>query len=144
MPIHPPLEMLQLMCSLEVSLHSSTVRGDKAALAHILHADFVEIDRSGQRTTKAQMLAHLLSQSTHPVVWSQGFELAMPSYSVALLSYQSAHVAQHGALAQHAQRSSLWQFADDSWQLRFHQATACTPFSKTETASAPVLQYQAH
>jgi hypothetical protein len=130
MPHHPPQALLQLMCSLEISLHESTVRADKLRLAQLLHDDFVEIGRSGQRYNKAQMLAYLLAQTQHPMIWSQGFELTMPAYSVALLTYQSAQVLAQGELAQHSQRSSLWQFAETGWQLRHHQGTPCTAFAK--------------
>jgi hypothetical protein len=139
MPNHPPKELLQLMCSLEISLHESTIRGDKLRLDQLLHDDFAEIGRSGQRYNKAQMLTHLLAQTSHPVIWSQGFELAMPSYSVALLTYQSAHVVAQGALAMHSQRSSMWQYTENSWQLRFHQGTPCAAFTKNDAAPVATL-----
>ncbi len=127
------------MCSLEISLHESTIRGDKLRLDQLLHDDFAEIGRSGQRYNKAQMLAHLLTQTSHPVIWSQGFELVMPSYSVALLTYQSAHVGAQGVLAMHSQRSSMWQYTENSWQLRFHQGTPCAAFTKNDAAPVATL-----
>ncbi len=140
---NPPQALLQLICSLELSLHQHTVRADKAKLLKLLHPDFVEIGRSGQRYTHAQMFAHLLEQRVHAVVWSQDFALTMPSYSVALLTYRSAHVEGRGELSLHSQRSSLWQFTDGSWQLRFHQGTACPAFARNDTAPQAALQEHA-
>jgi hypothetical protein len=140
MPTKPPLEMLKLICSLEVSLHDSTVRGDKLQLSQLLHHEFTEIGRSGQRYDKAQIMALLLAEIDHPAVWSQDFELSMPAYSVALLTYKSARLDVDNELSLHAHRSSMWQFTEGLWQMRFHQATPCAPFAENEAASIAVLE----
>jgi hypothetical protein len=140
MPTKPPLEMRQLICSLEVSLHDSAVRGDKLQLAKLLHHEFVEIGRSGQRYNKAQIVTLLLEETEPSAVWSQDFELSMPAYSVGLLTYKSARLDAHNALSLHAHRSSMWQFTEGLWQMRFHQATPCAPFAKNEAGSAAALE----
>ncbi len=140
MPINPPHEILQLICGLELRLHDSTVRGDKLQLAKLLHHEFLEIGRSGQRYNKAQIMAPLLAETEHSKVWSQDFELCMPAYSVALLTYKSARLDAHKELSLHAHRSSMWQFTEGLWQIRFHQGTPCAPFAKNEAASAAALE----
>jgi hypothetical protein len=140
MPTKPPLEMLKLICSLELSLLDSTVRGDKLQLSQLLHHEFTEIGRSGQRYDKAQIIALLLAETERCAVWSQDFELSMPAYSVALLTYKSARLDMDNALSLHAHRSSMWQFTEGLWQMRFHQATPCAPFAKNEAASAAALE----
>jgi hypothetical protein len=131
MPNHPPLEMLKLFCSYEMNLHNSSVRSDKAQLQKLLHADFMEVSRSGQCLGKASFIEQLLASKAHPAIWAQDFELSMPSYSVAQLVYRSAQ-AQDSALRQHEVRSSLWQLTEVGWQLRLHQATPCEAFAKAK------------
>jgi hypothetical protein len=140
MPIKPPLEMRKLICSLEVSLHDSDVRNDKQQLGKLLHHDFVEIGRSGQRYNKAQIVALLLAETERCDVWAQDFELSMPAYSVALLTYKSARPDAHKELSLHAHRSSMWQFSEGLWQMRFHQATPCAPFAQNAAASLAALE----
>jgi hypothetical protein len=130
MSITPPPEMLEMIRGLEVSLHQSTVRCDPAQLQALLHPDFAEIGRSGQSYNKAQMMQHLAKQDhDQPAIWSQNYTLAMPAYSVALLTYQSAQMQADESVTHHAARSSLWQLTDAGWQLRFHQATAVPTFA---------------
>jgi hypothetical protein len=130
MSITPPSEMLELITGLEVSLHHSAVRCYAVQLKALLHPDFAEIGRSGHSYNKAQMIEHLAKQShDQHTVWSQNFTLAMPAYSVALLTYQSAQMQADESVTHHAARSSLWQLTDAGWQLRFHQATAVPTFA---------------
>jgi hypothetical protein len=139
-PSTPSPALLQLIRSLEISLHQPSVRIDRAQLDKLLHTDFVELGRSGQRYTKAGALELLLLESTHSVIWSQDFELALPAYSVALLTYKSAHIDEHSELSRHALRSSLWQYAEAGWQLRFHQATPTEAFAKDRDLTAPLAE----
>ena len=127
------------MCSLETGLHSPAVRTDKAQLEKLLHADFFEIGRSGTSYHRNDIIAQLLGQKNHAVIWAQDFALSMPAYSVALLVYKSAHVNAQGELTMHAQRSSMWQYDELGWQMRFHQGTPTAAFTKNETTAASTL-----
>ncbi len=137
--------MLQLIRSLEISLHQNGVRNDAAQLQALLHDDFMEIGRSGHSYNKAQMIAHLTQSSphaaqssphtaqgsTHTAVWAQDFKLTMPAYSVALLTYHSAQTDADDQLTLCTARSSLWQLADTGWQLLFHQGTPVPEFERS-------------
>lgn len=127
------------MCSLETSLHARGVRTDKAQLNTLLHADFVEIGRSGTHYQRADIIAQLLGQQNHADIWSQDFALSMPAYSVALLTYKSAHLDPQGQLSMHTHRSSMWQYDELGWQLRFHQGTPTAAFAKNNTTTASKL-----
>jgi hypothetical protein len=137
--VQPSPALLQLMCSLETSLHAPTVRGDKAQLEKLLHADFFEIGRSGTSYRRGDIIAQLVSQADPATIWAQDFALSMPAYSVALLVYKSAHINGQGELTMHAQRSSMWQYDELGWQLRFHQGTPTVAFAKDETTAASTL-----
>jgi hypothetical protein len=137
--VQPSPALLQLMCSLETGLHSPAVRADKAQLEKLLHADFFEIGRSGTSYRRADIIKQLVGQKGDAVIWSQDFALSMPAYSVALLVYKSAHINAQGELTMHAQRSSMWQYDDLGWQMRFHQGTPTAAFTKNETTAASKL-----
>jgi hypothetical protein len=137
--VQPSPALLQLMCSLETRLHAPAVRADKAQLEKLLHADFFEIGRSGTSYQRAGIIEQLLTQKTHATIWAQDFALSMPGYSVALLVYKSAHINAQGELTMHAQRSSMWQYDELGWQMRFHQGTPTAAFTKNETTAASNL-----
>ncbi len=137
--VQPSPALLQLICSLETNLHAPGVRADKAQLEKLLHADFFEIGRSGTSYKRAEIIAQLVRQTDHATIWAQDFSLSMPAYSVALLAYKSAHINARGELTMHAQRSSMWQYDAQGWQMRFHQGTPTAAFTKNETTAASTL-----
>jgi hypothetical protein len=137
--VQPSPALLQLMCSLETRLHLPKVRASKVELENLLHADFFEIGRSGTSYRRADIIKQLVSQKGDAVIWAQDFALSMPAYSVALLVYKSAHLGADGELTMHAQRSSMWQYDELGWQLRFHQGTPTAAFTKNETTAASAL-----
>jgi len=79
--------------SLEVELHSPAARKSRDRLNALLHADYLELGRSGRRYTKANVLPD-------------------------------------GAHERHTLRTSIWQWTEQGWQMRFHQGTPtqfCSP-----------------
>jgi hypothetical protein len=141
---NPSEQLLELISSLEISLHQPAVRCDTGRLQALLHPDFVEVGRSGQSYNKGQMVQHLVQESLSTAIWSQDFKLVMPAFSVALLTYQSAHIGTEGQLTHHAARSSLWQFTDMGWQLRFHQGTPVAAFIPNDNQTALLVQQHTH
>jgi len=121
-------DLLAMLRDLEVALHQPEVRRDPARLDELLHDGFSEIGRSGRIYDKAGMLRELPKATTSRTVWSQEFKVALIAEGVALLTYRSAAVDEHGTLSRPALRSSLWQRTHDGWQLRFHQSTPTIAF----------------
>jgi hypothetical protein len=120
--------LLLLLRSLEVELHRPAARSDAARLDAVLHADFIEIGRSGRRYSKASIVARLTEEAEHAVVVSDRFELRVLGADLALLNYRSAHACADGTLERATLRSSLWERGAEGWQMRFHQGTATDPF----------------
>jgi hypothetical protein len=120
--------LLPLLQSLEIELHRPVARSDAARLDALLHADFIEIGRSGRRYSKADIIARLVEEATHAIVVSDRFELRVLSDDLALLNYRSAHACADGTLERATLRSSLWERGAEGWQMRFHQGTATDPF----------------
>ncbi|UAA40082.1 hypothetical protein KIH87_06950 [Paraneptunicella aestuarii] len=128
---------------LEVSLHQPDVRSNPIKLEALLHPEFQEIGRSGNRYNRVAIMALLLddvdeSESEKDVTLvSKNFAFALLSPSLVQVTYKSAEKVLNRAqdsreeeLINIAYRSSLWQRADaidqgkaEQWQVRFHQGT---------------------
>jgi len=122
--------LLATLKGLEVALHRPEVRGNPEKLEGLLHPDFREFGRSGRVYTRAEILAEVSAQQPADEIWSQDFQVEPLAEGLALLTYKSAHVDEKGELVRHTLRSSLWQFAERGWRMRFHQGTATEAFQR--------------
>jgi hypothetical protein len=119
-PILPNLAEIQ---ALEVELQRGAARKSYARLNALLQADFLEFGSSGRRYTKSEILNMLPLEESPADVWSENFELQMLGPGVALLTYLSAHASPDGTRERNTLRSSIWQWTEHGWQIRFHQGT---------------------
>lgn len=108
---------------LEEELHHTETRRNHARLESLLHADFVELGRSGRVYTRSQVLEELAHAAELPRIHAQDYALAQLGEDVALLTYRSARMGEDGALQRHTLRASLWVRTERGWQARFHQGT---------------------
>lgn len=108
--------------NLEKELHDPSVRRNPERLNQLLHDSFLEIGRSGEVYDKAQILNSINTEPVH-TVWSDGYTSQKISDGVVLLTYRTAHIGLDNELSRFTLRSSLWEKAGSSWQLRFHQGT---------------------
>ncbi|NKB35481.1 MAG: DUF4440 domain-containing protein [Pseudomonadales bacterium] len=114
--------ILERLVSLETELHLNSTRNNPSRLLELLHADFIEIGRSGKRYTRDDILLELEGEAELPEIHSSAFELQQLGNSFYLLTYVSAH---HGSeLHRFTRRASLWINKNGSWVLRYHQGTA--------------------
>ncbi|MFS7160690.1 DUF4440 domain-containing protein [Serratia proteamaculans] len=120
-------ELLVVIQSLEVKLHQPATRSDLAAVSELLHEDFEEIGRSGQRYDKPQTLAALQMESDSAKIFADGFKLAAIAEGSVLLTYRSYQRSADGGVARCTLRSSIWLLTSEDngsrWQMRFHQGT---------------------
>ncbi|WP_445083050.1 nuclear transport factor 2 family protein [Candidatus Nitrotoga sp. BS] len=123
-------DLLNSLRALEVSLHKPETRGDPNELGHHLHQRFREFGRSGATYTREQTLEEFSSEPQAYHVWSQEFQLQLLSQDIALLTYRSAHIESDGQLTRHTNRSSVWQYLEGRWLLRFHQGTPTSAFTQ--------------
>jgi hypothetical protein len=128
----PPQDalLLQQLQALEVELHRPAARRDAARLNALLHADYLEVGRSGNAYTKAEILLRLPVEAHGATIVADGFALRRLADDVALLTYRSAHVLGDGVLERFTRRASVWQRIGVSWQMRFHQGTPTAPFER--------------
>ena len=123
--------LLEPLAALEMRVLLAADRGDSPALQALLHPDFQEIGRSGQRYDLAQILALIggLKPPAVPGVGAEGFALSALGEGWAQLVYRCWQTdPDQGTACRHAWRSSLWLQGPAGWLLRFHQATPCPPF----------------
>ncbi|MBB5019312.1 hypothetical protein HNQ59_002610 [Chitinivorax tropicus] len=132
MPSH-----VETLIALECSLHEPQIRCSAERLGARLHEQFREFGRSGAVYNRLSILAQVANADVQPTIWAQDFALETLSDDLALLTYRSAHIDQNGQLHRHTNRSSLWQWTDDGWQMRFHQGTPTEAFEKKTTEIGP-------
>ena len=118
---------------LETELHRVATRQNRARLEELLHADFVELARTGRRYSRQEVLEEFApGGAVLEDVHSDQFELRKLSPGCALLIYRSAHKRSNGELHRFTLRSSVWVTTERGWQMLFHQGTAA------EAAAAPL------
>lgn len=118
-------ELLALVCSLEIRLHKRATRNNVQQVETLLHEEFEEIGRSGQRYDKAQTLADLAKEENDLDIEAADFQLVELSENTMLLTYKTVQRDDAGDMRKRTLRSSIWQKSPSSgcWQLRFHQGT---------------------
>lgn len=120
------------LIALERLLHGLEVRKNRVMLEELLHPCFKEFGRSGLVYSRSTVIDALLAADEHPDVWSQDFEIAVMDERAVLLTYRSAHIDRSGELTRHTNRSSVWRYLEDRWQMWFHQGTPTEGFAKTD------------
>jgi hypothetical protein len=124
------IDTFQILRKQEVSLHQPELRSDRDQVDRLLHESFFEFGQSGQMYTKAEILEVLSAESSEEAIYSGDYSLTMIEDGVALLTYKSAQINANGELSRYTLRSSLWQYTEPGWQMRFHQGTATNAFEK--------------
>ncbi|MBW4579464.1 MAG: nuclear transport factor 2 family protein [Tildeniella nuda ZEHNDER 1965/U140] len=127
------MSLLSTLCQLECELHQPKCRGDRERLIQLLAPDFMEFGRSGATYTRDHTLMLLPTDPEPPQIHAQNFAVNKLSDSIALLTYQSAHVNPSGELFHHTNRSSIWRLDASGWQMVFHQGTPTAPFDQSAT-----------
>ena len=125
----PSDSVLPTLQSLESELHDPRVRCRRERLLTLLHPQFREFSRAGAEFSRAQIIEHLVSESDPAKVHAQEFASFELAPSVVLLTYKSAYISSSGRLERHANRSSIWRYEAQGWQMVFHQATPIEAFS---------------
>lgn len=95
-------------------------------LDRYLADDFYEIAASGRCFGKADVLERLPTEQP-PVISQQDFNCRVLAEGLAQLTYR-ATIQRADCDPSYSLRSSIWRFDGESWQMIFHQGTACEPF----------------
>lgn len=84
-------ELVAQLQALESELHHPGTRVTRERLEQLLHPEFSEVGRSGQKYTRETVIAHLAAQSAQPNIEAKGYRAKLLGPGVALLTYESAH-----------------------------------------------------
>lgn len=105
---------------LETSLWVAETRFDDVYMERVFAPDFMEFGRSGRVYQRHEMLG--FSGDTIDIALPlQNFQARQIAPNVVLITYLSQ--VTYDDDVQSGNRSSLWVFADERWQLTFHQGT---------------------
>jgi len=96
-------------------------RHDANHLAAVLHADFIEIGRSGSRWTKAEVIVGLLAEADNAEPLVDEWQSTRLSPALTLLTYRLS--GPDGSVSRH---SSIWDTSGCLPVLHFHQGTWVT------------------
>ena len=119
-------DVLALLIQNEQKLHHAETRNQKTLLEKLLHRDFFEIGRSGQRYDREHVIRALVMETDDQQIQSNDFALSVVDDSSVLLTYRSFTVDEQGRIGRQTLRTSLWvKCASETtdWQMRFHQGT---------------------
>ena len=124
--------VLQVLRERELRLLRPEIRSDPARLGALLHPEFLEIGASGRVYSRDEVLVEFRDFPQTYEVWAQDFQARTVAPGVILLLFRTAHVCANGELSRHVARTSIWQWTDGTWRLRFHQGTLSDPFERHE------------
>ncbi len=121
---------MKVLIEQEIALHQYSVRQNQEEVHRLLHPSFYEIGRSGREFDFDQILLMMKQeQPSSSRVHSQDYKCQPLESNVQLLTYKTAVIDEQGNATHFAKRSSIWAFTGNSWQMKFHQGTACDPFA---------------
>jgi hypothetical protein len=111
---------LEQFRELEEGLWRSETRFDRDWLDGVLTEDFTDFCRFGHVYDRDDLIGSDASEVKVEFPFDN-FEVELLAPTVALVTYENT--VTHDGSRQRARRSSIWVSADDSWKLRFVQAT---------------------
>lgn len=117
-----PAERFRVVKDAELALLTSDIRRDPGEVDKLLHADFVEIGRSGRIWTRDEIVAALGAEPPRetpvPDEWRFN-ELAPDLVLVTYLLRSGTGCSRH---------SSVWDLSNGVPEIRFHQGTVAPPY----------------
>ena len=112
-----------ILITLEESLWIGKTRYDDCLMDRTFATEFSEVGRSGRHYQRHEMFFGQASanQEISARLPLDELTITFPTQNTALVRYIS-HVT-YDTVEEHAQRTSLWVWREERWQLVFHQGT---------------------
>lgn len=124
-----PVEDLEsILIELEERLFQPNVRSSLTELTELISDDFTEINASGFRFGKSDVLKRLPTEIA-PEITARDYELRLLGLDCAQLLYKAEVLRVGQEAPAYSQRCSIWRRSDSGqWQMLYHQGTTCVPF----------------
>lgn len=121
-------ELSSLLLRLEEHLLRPDIRSDARALEAILSDDFREVGAAGHVYDRDDIIRALTSEPYDDRIAITGFTVNIHTVDhrgndVVMTSCLSTRSTPDGKRIRSARRTSVWMRCDDTWRMRFHQAT---------------------
>ncbi|MCC3268613.1 nuclear transport factor 2 family protein [Arthrobacter gengyunqii] len=107
----------------ELELLASSTRVDAARLRRLLHPEFLEIGRSGQRWTREDIIAALGAEDQRPTPETDEWEFSQLAPHLFLVTYRIRSGIPLDSGTPRSRHSSVWDTSTGQPRLRFHQGT---------------------
>jgi len=112
-----------LFYDLETSLHKKGVRNSREQVDSLIADDFMEFGKSGGVYHKQDTLDGLDGKQFDLQVEVTEFSTRELSPDVVLVTYKATMIDNDDVSQVATNRSSIWVFRDNRWQISFHQGT---------------------
>ena len=107
----------------ELELLASSTRADAARLRRLLHPEFLEIGRSGQRWTREDIIAALGAEDQRPTPETDEWEFSQLAPHLFLVTYRIRSGTPLDSGTPRSRHASVWDTSTGQPRLRFHQGT---------------------
>jgi len=108
------------LVKLEETLWRAETRFDKELMDKLFAEDFYEIGRSGRVWSREELL-QASADTINAVLPLDQLEVRKIANDIYQVTYNSQ--VTYGNTTEYARRSSIWQWVESGWMLRFHQGT---------------------
>lgn len=116
-------ELIEYFKLREDTLLHTDFKQNPELLEELLHPELFEISPIGTYTSRSEIVAWLLAKSPAQRWQLSQFKLERLCRNTVLVCYQANSINNGQVKSSGSLRSSIWQFDDEFWSLKFHQAT---------------------
>lgn len=123
-----PVEDLEnLLIELEERLFQPNVRSSVTVLHELISDEFTEINASGLRFGKSDVLKRLPTEVA-PEITARDYEFRLLGLGCAQLLYKAEVLRVGQRSPAYSHRCSIWRRSESGqWQMVYHQGTTCAP-----------------
>ncbi len=120
-------DLESLLIGLEERLFQPNVRSSLTELTELISDDFTEINASGLRFGKSDVLKRLPTEVA-PEITARDYELRLLGLDCAQLLYKAEVLRIEQLSPAYSHRCSIWRRSESGqWQMIYHQGTTCAP-----------------
>lgn len=124
----PVEDLKNTLIELEERLFQPNVRSSLTELTELISDDFIEINASGLRFGKSNVLKRLPTEVA-PEITARDYELRLLGLDCAQLLYKAEVLRIEQRSPVYSHRCSIWCRSESGqWQMIYHQGTTCASF----------------